>query len=321
MKIAMIGSGGFAQAHLRVLSDMPEVEVVGHVSSARERREAAVRRWGGKAYASCEELLESERLDAAWITVPPAGHGSIEQCLIERNIPFFVEKPLSAERETGESIGRAVSEARLVAGVGYHWRAMDNLHEIRSLLAHHPAHLVIAAWHGSTPPRDWWQRQATSGGQMVEQATHLFDMARHLLGEARVLSATADRHEREAYPEMDVADTSTAVIAFDSGAKGVFTATCLLQGAEEVYVKFVCEGRLLTITREGVTVEHGKERRFVRQSESPIVRENQAFIAAVREEDDSLLFCSYDDALRTHRLCFDVLEASRGQGAREAGTA
>ncbi|MEX2541670.1 MAG: Gfo/Idh/MocA family oxidoreductase [Trueperaceae bacterium] len=312
MKIAMIGSGGFAQAHLEALAAEPGVEVVGHVSRTAERTEAAARRWGGRAYPTCQELLDNESVEAAWITVPPGSHGAIERCLIEHRVPFFVEKPLSADRETGEEIGRALAAQGLIAGVGYHWRAMDTMPEVRAALAERPAQLLLAAWHGSTPPPGWWRRQETSGGQMVEQATHLFDIARHLLGEATVVTATAGRHQRAAYPGLDVATTSTALIRFDSGATGAFTATCLLDGAEEVYVKLVSEGQLVTINRAGVSFERGRERRFLRLGEKPIVRENRAFLEAIRHNDDTLLFSSYRDALETHRLCFDVLEAAGG---------
>lgn len=312
MKVAMIGTGGFARAHLSVLAGEPSVEVVGHVSRSRERGEEAARRWGGRAYASPTELLEREEVDAAWIVVPPGAHGPPEEALVERGIPFFVEKPLAADRATAEEVGAAVADRGLVAAVGYNWRAMDTMEEVRRALEATPAHLVLGAWHGSTPPPAWWHRQETGGGQMVEQATHLLDLARHLLGEATVTAATADRHPRPAFPDMDVADTSTALLRFAGGATGVVNATCLLDGPEEVYLKLVCDGLLITITREGATFEAGRERRHVRVGSSPIAREDRAFLEAVRTGDPELLYCSYADALRTHRLAMEVREAAEG---------
>lgn len=310
MEIAMIGAGNYAKAHLSVLSKEPGIEIVGHVSRTPGSREASAQRWGGRTYATCESLLKNEQVDAAWITVPPGAHGEIEESLIARGIPFFVEKPLSANRQTAERIAASIAKHEIIAGVGYKWRAMDTIPEVRQLLTEKPAHLILAGWHGGTPPLTWWQRQETGGGQMVEQATHLFDIARHLMGEATVIKATADRHPRQAYPNMNVADTSTALLHFETGAKGVFTATCLLEGTEEIYVKLVCEGLLITINREGVTFDAGHERREVRVGEDLITREDRAFLAAVRRNDPSLLFSSYEDALLTHRLCFDVFESS-----------
>lgn len=310
----MIGAGGIAQRHLKVLASEPDIEIVGHVSRTLKSSSAAAQAWGGRAYESCEELLDHETVDAAWIAVPPGAHGATERHLIERGVPFFVEKPLSADRETAVLIAKALEKRGVIAGVGYQWRAIlgvpRTLVEVRRVLADQPVQMVLAAWHDATPDPSWWRRQAESGGQMVEQATHLFDVARYFVGEAKVIKASAKRHDRPAYPDADVAGVSAALLGFDSGAVGVFTATCLLERAAAVHVQLICEGLLVTITREGVSYEQGRERREVRIAEDPVARENRAFIEAVRRGDASLLFSSYEDALRTHQLTFDVLEAS-----------
>jgi myo-inositol 2-dehydrogenase / D-chiro-inositol 1-dehydrogenase len=198
----MVGTGGFAARHLEVLARERGVEIVGpRLADARAGRGpgASLRRSG--LSADVEELLAHERLDAAWITVPPHAHGPIEHALIAAGVPFFVEKPLSGDRATGEAIARAVADAGLIAAVGYHWRALDTIAELRArLAAGPPVAMVTGAWHSSTPPPAWWRSQASSGGQFVEQATHLLDLARHLLGEAVVTHAAADRHPRPTTP-------------------------------------------------------------------------------------------------------------------------
>lgn len=314
MKIAMIGAGGIAQRHLHMLAKEPGLELVGHVARTPKNRLEAAQRWGGQGYATCEDLFDHETVDAAWITVPPGEHGTIERCLIERGVPFFVEKPLSAERETAAEIGVMLEKRGVIAGVGYHWRAMDTIPEVRRLLADHPVRMVLAAWHDATPSPDWWRRQAQSGGQVVEQATHLFDIARYLLGEAKVVAASAKRHTRPAYPDADIADVNVSLLQFDKGATGVFTATCLLERAAAINVQLVCEGLLITITQKSVIFDTGRECREVRASEDPVARENRAFLEAIRHHNSSLLFSSYQDALHTHRLTFDVLAASKNKG-------
>ena len=310
MRVAMIGAGGIAERHLRVLAAEPGVEIVGHVSRSHTSAERNAQRWGGRAYRTCEELLGSEAVDAAWITVPPIAHGELELRLIEHGVPFFVEKPLAADRETPLRVAEALERKNLLAGVGYHWRAINVLQEVRDVIAANPTRMVLAAWHDSTPPPVWWRHQQESGGQMVEQATHLFDLARYLIGEARVLEATATRHDRPNYPDADVADVSTALLQFDAGPVGVFTATCLLAGPAAIHVQLVCEGLLVTITQQSVTFATAREQREVRVASDPITVEDRAFIQALRAGDPNLLYSNYQDALRTHHLTFDVLEAS-----------
>lgn len=310
MRVAMIGAGNIASKHLGILSSEPDIELVGIVSSTPARARAAAERWGGVAFASLEELLRDQRIDAAWVCVPPYAHGAIESRLIEAGIPFFVEKPLAADRRTAEEIATALKRRGIIAGVGYHWRAMDTLAEVREVVESNPPRMVLGAWHDAMPHPEWWRHQATSGGQIVEQATHLFDTARYLVGEASVIAATARRYGQATYPDADVADVSAAILQFENGATGVFTATCLLGGLAAQHVQLVCEGLLVTINRRGAVYDTGKEQREVPLGNDPFETEDRAFAEAVRRNDPRLLACSYADALLTHRLCFDTLEAA-----------
>ncbi len=313
MKIAMIGAG-FANRHLGVLHTEPGVEIVGHVVRTAETREAQIRRWGGRGYEDLESMLNAEKtIDAVWVTVPPGTHGRIERHLLEGDIPFFVEKPLSADRRTAEEIGELIDKKRVVVGVGYHWRALDTLPGVREKLAENPPRMVMGAWYDKTPPPLWWRHQATSGGQMVEQATHVIDLARALLGNAVVQDALAFRHPRPQYPDADVDGVSSALLRFPNDTLGVFTATCILGGSANVQLQLMCEGLLITITQTSVTYDYGHDKRETATRADPIQGENRAFIQAVQQRNPSLLYSSYSDALHTHRLCHDILEASQAR--------
>lgn len=311
MNIAMIGGGGIAARHLGVLAGREDVRIVGHVTRTRESREAAARTWGGRPYGSVEALLDGEQVDAAWITVPPHAHDGIEEALIAHEVPFLVEKPLSADRDTAERIGARLRERGLLAAVGYQLRALDVLPEVRRRLAAHAPRMVVGAWHGELPPPAWWRRQEKSGGQMVEQATHLFDLARYLLGEADVLHAAEGHHHRPGAPDADVAAVASATLRFAAGPLGTFTAVNVLPAAHEVRLALLCDGLAITITRDAAIFDDGHERRELRSRSDAIARQNDAFLQAVREGRPELVQSAYEDALRTHRLTFDVLEAAR----------
>lgn len=308
MKIAIVGAGWVANRHLGKLVEEKMVEIVGHVSPVTKELEAATKRWGGRGYKTVPDLLRQEHVEAAWITVPPAEHGGIELAFIEKGIPIFVEKPLSADRATGEEIGRKIHKKGVIAAVGYHWRAMDTIPEVKKFLDNNPARMILAAWHDSTPPPTWWHFQKTSGGQMVEQATHLFDLARYLIGEAKVVDAIGRVNQRAAYPDSDVADVSVALITLCNGIPGVFSATCVLGGPVDVYVKVVCEGMMITITQSEVTFDSVHKKNVIRVIDDPFLNEDRAFMKAINANDQALLFSSYEDALKTHALCHDVLE-------------
>ena len=303
LRVAMIGAGGFARRHLDVLAGEPGVHVVGHVARTRDSAHAHAVRYGGRAYDDVPALLADERVDAAWISVPPGAHGAVEHALIDAGVPFLVEKPLSADAETAEGIASAVAASGLVTAVGYHWRALDGVAVVRErLAAGPPVRLVTAAWHSSTPAPAWWRLEAESGGQMVEQATHLIDLALHLLGDAEVLHAAEARAPRAAHPDADVAEASSATLRFASGALGVVTATCVLAASDTVELRLHREGELIVITQDAIAIDTGAERRVLRHQADPVAVEDSAFLAAVRTGDATLAICSYAEALRTHRV-------------------
>lgn len=314
MKVAIIGSGGIAGRHLQALAAIPDVEIVGHVTQHREHAAMMASRWGGQAFTDHRALLESVTVDAAWICVPPFAHGDIERALIERRVPFLVEKPLDADCSTAASLASAIREADIVAGVAYQWRAMDTLETVRDVIRARPARLVLGSWLSSTPPPPWWHREAEGGGQIVEQATHLIDLARHLVGEAVPLFAAASRYPREQYPGMDVSDVTTATVQFHGGAIGAFAATCLLPATADVSLRLACDGTLISITQESIEIrdEHGT--RTSERRNDPLLEQDRAFLRAVEARNPSLLYCDYEDALRTHRLCCAIRDLARATG-------
>ncbi|HEX7002623.1 MAG TPA: Gfo/Idh/MocA family oxidoreductase [Trueperaceae bacterium] len=313
----MIGAGGIAARHLEALGKEPGVEIAGHLARHPQSARGAASRWGGRPFESLDDLLADGDLDAVWVTVPPHAHGEIELALIERRIPMFVEKPLSADRETARRIARAVEESGLVTAVGYQWRALDTLPRLREALKERPARMVSGSWQGSLPEPGWWRRVELSGGQMVEQATHLFDLARYLLGEATVLHAAVGDNERSDFPEANVAVAAAATLRFQGGALGNFTATSLLPWTGFVGLQLICQGLLVTLTRESVIYSDAKGRREEITGNDPFEAVDRAFLQAVGAGDPSLVHSSYADAMKTHELVLDVAEAAGEHGSGE----
>jgi myo-inositol 2-dehydrogenase/D-chiro-inositol 1-dehydrogenase len=320
VRVAIIGAGGIAWRHLAVLAAEPDVEIAAHLARSPESAQRSAARWGGRAYTDLAAMLARDSIEAAWITVPPDAHGELELALIEREIPIFVEKPLSADRSTAERIAEAVGERGLVTAVGYQWRAMDTIPRLREVLAGRPPRMVLGAWHGTLPEPSWWRRRARSGGQMVEQATHLFDLARLLVGEARVVAAGAGAFERGDAEGCDVASVSSASLLYDSGALGSFTATSLLGRTAEVGLRLICEGLQVEVNREGVVYDDGRERREVRLASDPFVSIDRAFLRAARAGEPGLVHSSYQDALLTHRTVFDVHDMAAAVSPARSGT-
>jgi myo-inositol 2-dehydrogenase/D-chiro-inositol 1-dehydrogenase len=193
VRIGMVGAGAVAARHLRTLLAMEGVRVAGVADPALERARELAEAAGGAAYPNHMELLAAEPLDAVYICVPPFAHGAPELAAIDAGLPFFVEKPVAIDLETAAGIAARLAARPLLTCTGYHWRWLDIFDRAAALLAGRPARLVQIAWLDKVPPPPWWQRRDGSGGQIIEQTTHVLDTARGLVGEVTEVHAFASR--------------------------------------------------------------------------------------------------------------------------------
>lgn len=223
LRLGLIGAGWITPAHLDALDRLGRTDLVG-VASARlasAQRTATPR--GAQAYDDIDRMLDDARPEVVYIAVPPSAAIAACEAVVARGIPFLTEKPLAAVDSAGpERVAAAVAERGLVAAVGYHLRALEQLPDVQARLAADPAILVTANWQDGTPAPAWWLKEAVGGGQVVEQATHLYDLARLLVGEAEVVGAVSTRSDPVVPPDADVVDATAAVVRFATGAVGTF---------------------------------------------------------------------------------------------------
>ena len=309
-RVGMIGAGTIAERHLNKLLGFDDVAVVGVADPRLDRAREQAARCGATAYDDHARMLEGEELDALYICVPPFAHGPPEMAAIERDLPFFVEKPVALDLATAEEVARGVQEKKLVTAVGYHWRYLDITQKARELLSENPPRLALGYWLDCTPSVGWWVREDSSGGQTIEQTTHVLDYARLLVGEVNKVYAVGAKTERAAFPHADVNDVSVATLHFDSGALGTVSSTCLLSEPHRVGLHLFCEGMALELSRFELVVENGQGRQVHERRGDPLALEGRDFIDAVRGEGDGIR-APYAEALQTHRLAVAVARSAR----------
>ncbi len=318
IRLGFIGVGGIAQRHLGVLETFGDVEFTGFADPEFDRAVTAASRFGARAYRRPDELLDDPDLDAVYICVPPFAHGEAERLAIRRGLPFFVEKPLSLDGALAEAIASEVAAADLITAVGYHWRYIDTVEEARRRLSDRPAQLISGYWLDQTPPPQWWWHQAQSGGQTVEQATHIIDLARYLVGEVTEVFGVAGHLDRAGFPGLDVPTASAATLRFASGAVGNIASTCLLNWGHRVGLHLFAEGLAIELTDHDIMVDVGAGRPVQQAQGDPVWREDRDFIDAVRG-DRNRVRCPYGEALKTHRVALAISQSAREGRALAVG--
>lgn len=102
LRMAVVGVGHLGKEHARILTGLPEVELVGVADVNAEQAHAVALQCNTRAYATYWPLLNL--VDAACIAVPTAQHHTIASEFLQRGIPLLVEKPLAANLDQAEAL-------------------------------------------------------------------------------------------------------------------------------------------------------------------------------------------------------------------------
>ena len=309
VRVGFVGCGGMNSAHMRSLARLESVRLVAFCDSDLVRAQAKAEEFGGTAYGSHEAMLEAEELQAVYVAVPPFAHTTAELMAAEKGCAVFVEKPIATTLEKALEINEGLKKAGVITQVGYHWRWYDTTEQAAGLLPKDQVHMALGYWNGGFPGVPWWRVLAESGGQFVEQTTHIFDLARYLVGEVKRVGAFATLHAMKEIPNMDVPDVGVATLEFESGAIGNVMNTCALQQGHKVGLALVGHdlvvehnaGQLLVIRPEG--------REEIAPTVNPVVREDEVFINAIKTGEASAIRSSYEDGVRSLAVSLAVNEA------------
>lgn len=242
VKLALVGCGGIAGAHVRALealwkNGVRDIEVVAACDVVRARAQERAGEIGKfqrkkpRVFAGLRHLLDSEvEVEAADICTLHAEHHTLAvECLVA-GLHVLVEKPLAITLRAGRRIMAAAMAAQRVLAVGENYRRSPHERAVN---------WAIRQGRIGRPRLFFWQdvgeglgkwgwrnfKQAAGGGWVLDGGVHFADLFRyHLGGEAREVFAVTRQYEPYRYddPEhrrgayrVDVEDAAMALVHFD----------------------------------------------------------------------------------------------------------
>ena len=310
VRIGFVGVGGIAKSHLARLSGMEDVELVAFCDIDEERAKWAVSQYGGRAYTDHRRMYDEEEIDAVFICLPPFAHTDQELLAAERGTAIFVEKPIGLSLERAREVASAIKEKGVISSVGYHWRYMGATEGAKEFLKGKDVGFALGYWIGGMPGVWWWRRKEKSGGQVVEQTTHIFDLARYLLGEVAEVRAIARTGLMRDVPDYDVYDVTLVQLAFQSGAVAEIASACITRAGGRVGLEVYGRDWAVKISPDRLEIcEPGRTE--IREGGG--LDEDRVFVQAVSSGDPSGIRSSYEDALRTLELTL-AAERSAAEG-------
>ena len=227
-RIGVIGCGGIAGVHVRRLSNIGEAKLEAFADIVKGKAEAFSAQYGGRVYTDWREMLDKEELDIVYICLPPFAHRDEVMVAAEKGINIFIEKPIALNMKLAREMVRAVEKYDVKSQVGYCNRFGAGIEKAKHLIQSGEAGDVGLGlgwyWcHFLGGP--WWRDREKSGGQIVEQSTHLYDVLRYLCGDVEVVYGHMNKKFWVDVPDLTSEDVSSSTFKFRSGAVGAIVAT------------------------------------------------------------------------------------------------
>ena len=308
MRVGFIGVGGVAQVHFRQLEAIEGARIAAVCAARGESAHAVARKYEGcRAFDDHRAMLDEAELDAVYVCLPPGSHTGQEIDVAEKGLPLFVEKPIGLDVALTRRTREILQRQGILTSVGYHWRYLDVTDAARAELADKRVGLAIGYWVGGMPGTGWWRVRAQSGGQAVEQTTHIFDLCRHLVGEVKQVFAGASSGQFGDVPGYDIDDASAATLLFENGAIGTVVSSDLApKGYQNVGLHLFSRDLVVEIGSTRLRVVRAGRVEELQSSASAYLLEDRAFVHAVATGDRSGIRCDYADAARTLELTLAV---------------
>lgn len=306
-------------------------------------------------YTTVEEFISATtpetRPHAIWIGTPPSSRGSTQpgrniEALLADGLPgvsLFVEKPISTSSvEETMLVSRYIADKCPTVSVGYMMRYLKAMQKMKQMITDN--NLTVMAVNCryviayELLVKQWWWNKELSLGPIIEQATHIVDLARHVGGEVEIdsiMAHTLEYFEKPAHlsklafdedvcidAEQRIPRVTSAMWKFDSGAVGSLMHVVALHGRDfctdlDVYadgygfrLHDLYNDPVLYVRRPGSDKED--EYRF--EDDDPFYAEVSSMVDAVDDPlKKDLVLSSYDDAARTYALTWAIRLVSERQ--------
>ncbi len=197
IRIGVIGTGFGSLVHVPAFREIEGVQVVGIASRDPAHVKAAAEKFGIRAFASWQELVECTDIDAVSVALPAALHPEVVLAAIAKGKSVLCEKPLALKAHEVERMVLAAKKANIVAMVDFEFPEFPAWQKAKEILDSGELgalQSVSIEWTSSSwldPKRPWsWNCDKEQGGVMRALGIHSLHYLEWFCGS--VSSLTAD---------------------------------------------------------------------------------------------------------------------------------
>ena len=138
LKVAIIGTGWIAEAHIAEYKRMPDVEIVAMADLIDGKAEAFAKRYdveNVRFYPSHKELIDNEKdLDLVSICTYNRTHAECAIYAMEHDVHVILEKPMCVTIEEAAEIMKAEKKSGKILSIGFQPRFDPNMKQIKKIV-------------------------------------------------------------------------------------------------------------------------------------------------------------------------------------------
>ncbi len=137
MRFGIIGTGWIAEAHVSVLKQMPDVEIVAGADLIPGKAQKFFEKFGIEGvhlYPDHKSMIDNEDLDAVCVCTYNRQHAACTIYALEHGLHVMLEKPMSVTTEEAIEMIKAEKKSGKILTVGFQPRMDANMQKIKEIV-------------------------------------------------------------------------------------------------------------------------------------------------------------------------------------------
>jgi len=247
--IGIIGCGKIAQIrHIPEYADNPNVKLSGYFDLNQERAAELAQKYGGKSYATYQDLLADKNIDAVSVCTANTSHAEITIAALKAGKHVLCEKPMATTLPECEAMVKTAKETGKFLMIGHNQRLAKAHVKAKKLLNSGLIGEIISfrTTFGHPGPETWsvdpgkntwfFDKNRAAMGAMADLGIHKTDLIHFLTGQTIIETSaklsTIDKRDANG-ALIGVDDNAICLYKLSGGATGTMTVSWTYYGAED----------------------------------------------------------------------------------------
>lgn len=236
LRIAIVGTGHRAWAHLAILKSLPQYQVVALADPTPAFLDkAATMAPGAKTYSDYHKMLaERNDVDAVIVITPSFLHSEVTVAALNKGLPVLCEKPMATRVEDANKMIEASKKSGKPLYIGFQKRLVPTTRKMHDLarageigqIEFVSANLFRGDWNPEswkyTDPKtgvqtNWRYLTFTEGSAILEDGIHEIDSLNWIInGPVAHVTAAGGNN---VYKDRETIDHASIIVEYESGVK------------------------------------------------------------------------------------------------------